>query len=214
MISLDDDTRDALAETFNMALGEASAQFADMVGEEIELSVPMVELVSRESLVARLVDSDGLGARTALCRITQSFRSRESDIETQAVLLFPEQGSLEIVRRMLGDLHGELGGLNEIEQDALGEIGNIMINSCMNSLAHVFDREMMGTLPEVRTGVARELFTGPGMGENDAVLLARISMRMANRRIAGHVLFIMDLRSLQISVRQIRSFFGLPLVDA
>lgn len=214
MIELDEDTRDALAETFNMALGEASAQFAELVGEEIELSVPVVDLVPRENLVARLVDSDGLGPRTALCRIAQTFRSRQADLDTQAVLIFTEQGSLEIVRRLLGDAHAEVEGLNEIEQDALGEIGNIVINSCMNSLAHIFDREMVGTLPDVRTGMAGDLFGRAESAGHSATLFARISMRMSSRRISGHVLFIMDLRSLQIGVRQIRQFFGLPLVNA
>ena len=34
---------DALAETFNMSLGEAAAIFSQIVSEEIKLSVPIVE---------------------------------------------------------------------------------------------------------------------------------------------------------------------------
>jgi chemotaxis protein CheC len=209
MIELDDDIRDALAETFNMALGEASVQFAELVNEEIELSVPQVELVSRATLVQR-IDSDAAtdDEHAALCRIAQDFSSDQSDIDTRAILLFPEKGSLEIVRRMLGDTGISDERLNELEQDALGEIGNIIINSCMNSLAHVFDREMSGTLPEVRVGPSNELFAALP-GDETAVLLARIGMRMATRRISGHVIFMMDMASLQVSIQQIRQFFGM-----
>ena len=142
-----------------------------------------------------------------LCRIAQDFSSVQADISTRAVLLFPERSSLEIVRRMLGDEVSE-DKINEIEADALGEIGNIIINSCMNSLAHIFGREMTGTLPDVRTGKAEELF-GREEGDESAVLLARIGMRMATRRISGHVIFMMDMQSLQVSIQQIRQFFGI-----
>ena len=211
-LTLDDDMRDALAETFNMALGEASAQFAELVNEEIELSVPSVELVHRRELVAHIDGPDSGLERTPLCRIAQDFRSLQSDIDTHAVLLFPERGSLEIVRRMLGDDVSD-ERLNELEQDALGEIGNIIINSCMNSLAHIFDREMTGSLPDVRTGLACDLFA-PGDGDDGAVLLARIGMRMATRRISGHVIFMMDMNSLQVSIQQIRQFFGIASAEA
>lgn len=205
-LELDEELRDALGETFNMALGEASVQFAELVNEEIELTVPMVELVPRGALVARIEDNGYGGERTTLCRIAQDFTSVQSDISTRAVLLFPERGSLEIVRRMLGDEISD-EKINEIEADALGEIGNIIINSCMNSLAHIFGREMTGSLPDVRTGLAEDLF-GADDTRQGAVLLARIGMRMATRRISGHVIFMMDMQSLQVSIQQIRQFFG------
>ncbi len=207
MIDLDEDIRDALAETFNMALGEASVQFAELVQEEIELAVPQVQLVPRHALLAHLEADSPSTDNASLCRIAQHFQSRSSDIATEAVLLFPERGSLEIVRQMLGDDISD-ERLNEIEQDALGEIGNIIINSCMNSLAHIFDREMTGSLPEVRTGSAAELF-GATPVQDGAVLLAHIRMRMATKRITGQVIFIMDVASLQVSIQQIRQFFGL-----
>jgi chemotaxis protein CheC len=222
MIGLDDNIRDALAETFNIALGDAAAQFAEIVNEEIELSVPHVELVEHHLLVSRIEASNEDGARGDLCRISQNFQSNQGDITTQAILLFPERGSLEIVRRMLGDTVSA-ESLNELEQDALGEIGNIIINGCMNSLAHIFDREMTGTLPEVHTGVAHDLFGAQALNSlqrdarvgrsQNAVLLARIGMRMASRSISGHVVFMMDLPSLQKSIEQIQRFFGMA-VDA
>jgi len=207
MIELDEEIRDALAETFNIALGEASAVFAELVQQEIDLSVPCVHLVPRQALAQHIDDRDEGGQREALCRIAQDFKSDRGDIQTQAVLVFPEKGSLEVVRQMLGDTFSA-ERINEIEQDALAEIGNIIINSCMNSLAEIFDREMLGALPDVRTGMATELFAQKD-GDAEAVLLASIGMRMAAHHISGNVIFMMDMPSLQVSMQQIRRFFGL-----
>ena len=198
---------DALSEAFNLALGEAAATFASLVREEIELSAPTVEIISREALSTRLEKAQSDNHSNRLCSIDQRFHSADG-FDSEALLLFPEQGSLEIVRRMLGDSSPSAEQISELEQDALAEVGNIIINSCMNSLAHIFGREMTGTLPDVRTGKAEELF-GREEGDESAVLLARIGMRMATRRISGHVIFMMDMQSLQVSIQQIRQFFGI-----
>jgi chemotaxis protein CheC len=46
--------KDALAEAFNVALGAASATFAEVVQTEVQMSVPAVDLLTREELIARL----------------------------------------------------------------------------------------------------------------------------------------------------------------
>lgn len=218
MITLDDETLDALAETFNLALGEASVQFAELVQQEIELSVPEVDIVPLKGLASALQRChSACGPGTApqpLCRIAQSFRSTQSDIRADAMLVFPEKASLEIVRQMLGSSDAA-EHVTEIEQDALAEIGNIIINSCMNSLAHIYGREMLGSLPDVRTGRTDDLFRPRGLSSADdhPVLLARIDMRMSAQQMHGTVVFIMDAASLQVSLQQIRRFFGLDAVQ-
>lgn len=205
MIHLDDDTRDALAEAFNLALGEAAASFAEIVQEEIQMTVPVVQLLPRTELVQHLQGLPREGASSKLCSIAQRFDRQQGGLSTEAILLFPEHGSLEIVRRMLGDSSPAAEQISELEQDALAEVGNIIINSCMNSLAHIFDAEMIGTLPGVRSAEPQDLFADhPG---NEMVLMARIGMNMLTQQISGYVLFLMELSALETSIERIRSFF-------
>ncbi len=214
MIHLDEDTSDALAEAFNLALGEAAASFAEIVQEEIVMTVPVVELLPRTELVSRLqlLPREGSSPGGKLCSIAQRFDRQQGGLSTEAILLFPEHGSLEIVRRMLGDSSPAAEQISELEQDALAEVGNIIINSCMNSLAQIFGAEMIGTLPGVRSAEPDELFAGhPG---NEMVLMARIGMTMLAQQIGGYVLFLMELPALQESLEQIRSFFALDAEPA
>jgi chemotaxis protein CheC len=210
MIDLDDDARDALAEAFNLALGEAAASFAEIVQDEIVMSVPVVELMHRRDLVERLRHmphpSEGSGK---LCSIAQHFDGADGLLGTEAMLLFPERGSLEIVRCMLGESSPAAEQISELEQDALAEVGNIIINSCMNSLAMIFDTEMIGTLPGVRAAEPDDLFTH--MPDSDTVLVARIGMCMQSHKINGFVLFLMNIASLTRSVERIRTYFGLAV---
>ncbi|MCV2359168.1 chemotaxis protein CheC [Paucibacter sp. TC2R-5] len=199
--------RDALAEAFNLALGEAASSFADIVNEEVHVSVPEVEILTRQQLVERLAGLPSADSNPALCSISQSFHSADTQLATETLLLFPERGGLEIVRRMLGDTGTPLEHVSELEQDALGEIGNIIINSCMSSLAGIFKTEMIGTLPSVERVLPLELFGQQSQG--DIVLVARIGMRMSSQDVTGFVLFLMDLPSLETVISLIQRFFGL-----
>ena len=214
MIHLDEDTSDALAEAFNLALGEAAASFAEIVQEEIVMTVPVVELLPRTELVSRLqlLPREGSSPGGKLCSIAQRFDRQQGGLSTEAILLFPEHGSLEIVRRMLGDSSPSAEQISELEQDALAEVGNIIINSCMNSLAQIFGTEMIGTLPGERSAQPDELFAGhPG---SEMVLMARIGMNMLTQQISGYVLFVMEMSALQTGIEQIRNFFALDAQPA
>lgn len=204
MISLNALEVDALAEIFNLSLGEASATFSEIVQEEIHLSVPSVEILSREELIGRLEAIPRNANNNKLCSIAQHFES-DKGFETEALLLFPERGSLEIVRRMLGDNASMIEHLSELEQDALGEVGNIIINSCMSSLANLFTIRMNGTLPDVKTHSAREMFLAHD--DSEVILVAQIGMTMRSYDITGYVLFIMDLNSMSGFMKQVRHYF-------
>jgi len=206
-VELSELERDALAEAFNLSLGQAAASFADIVNEEIQVSVPQVEIILRQELMLRLGSAGQPDQDESLCAISQTFRSADEQIAAEALLLFPERGGLEIVRRMLGESSTPLEQITELEQDALGEIGNIIINACMNSLSDVFDVEMVGTLPSVSRFDLQELFDDKD--GNMHVLVAQIGMRLSTQDITGHMLILMDLPSLRSVIDRIQVFFGL-----
>lgn len=199
--------RDALGEAFNMALGEAAASFADLVQEEITLTVPSVEVISRQELSDRLQRADMPGLSEQLCAISQDFQAQDASLNAEALLLFGEAGGLEIVRRMLGEHDMPLEQITELEQDALGEVGNIIINSCINTLSGIFSTELIGTLPRVQQVSAGELFDAHRGGE--VVLVVRIGMGLRSQDVTGYVVFLMDMPSLEHVVARVRRYFGL-----
>lgn len=192
---------DALAETFNLSLGEAAAMFSEMVREDIIISVPTVEILSRALLVQQL-NAQG---KDRLCAIKQRYEST-SDFTTNTLLLFPEQGTLELVRKMLGD-STPIEHITELEQDTLAEIGNIIMNGCMGSLANLFNNRMTGTLPNVSVSDTSEVLDSYDL--NELFLVARISMSLSSKNISGLVLFIMDVNSIHSFMGEVRKAFQL-----
>ena len=95
---LSDIERDALAEIANIGVSRAATSLRQMVGEEVLLSVPAVNIVSREAASA-LVEK---GGNPKLVAVQQLFSGPFSG---RALLIFPQDQSLELVRSIVGDEH-------------------------------------------------------------------------------------------------------------
>ena len=119
---LTDIEQDALAEIANMGVSRAANSLRQMVGEQVLLSVPAVKIVTRQA-ASKLVERNNA---KKLVAVQQSF---EGPFAGRALLIFPEAQSLELVRSIVGDEHS-LEDVIDLEQEALAETGNIILNGC------------------------------------------------------------------------------------
>ena len=146
--------QDALAEIANMGVSRAANSLRQMVGEEVLLSVPSVKIVSREA-ASKLVERENA---KKLVAVQQTF---EGPFAGKALLIFPEAQSLELVRSIVGDQH-TLEDVIDLEQEALAETGNIILNGCLATIANVLNRTMRMSLPSIVRGDGATLFEVQG----------------------------------------------------
>jgi len=186
-VSLNELQRDALGEIFNIGVGRAAASLSQIVSDEVLLSAPEVMVVHREQAAKVL-----LGAElNQFSTVSQSF---SGPFDAQAMLVFPESNALEIVRLMVGP-HMSIEELSEFEQEAMCEIGNIILNACMSSLADIFHIRFESTLPLHRFGDTYNLPILDG-DEEQMVLLLQVDMIISQQRIQGHILFLLSVPSM------------------
>src|ERR1700733_3888346 len=117
---LDEMEVDALTELVNIGVSRAAVSMRALVGEQVILTVPSVAIRTRAQAADLLTErkSDVL---VAVCQaFAGSFTGR-------AMLIFPETNSLELVRAVAGR-QLSLEDIVELEQEALAEIGNIVLN--------------------------------------------------------------------------------------
>ena len=180
---------DALTELVNLGVSKAAANLREMVGAQVHLSVPTVELVTRGRAIAILAERES----TNLVAVHQVF---EGDIGGRALLIFPETKSLELVRAITGgDL--PLEDIIELEQEALAETGNVLLNSCLATIANMLHRSLKMSLPEVLRGNAATFFSvAPQPEAGDVVMFLYITFAVRERDISGYIAMIMDMPSL------------------
>jgi len=189
-ISLAELERDALTEIVNIGVSRAASSLRKMIGDQVLLSVPSIEVVS-QNRAARLISEREV---SDLVAVRQDFAGPFSG---RALLIFPETNSLELVRAVTG---GELTPQEvlEMEGEALSETGNVILNACLATMANMLQRSLTMTIPEVLRGTSAHLFevdpAGPGGG---LVLFLYIDFAVRSRDIRGYIAMIMDIPSLE-----------------
>lgn len=188
-IDLSELEHDALTELVNIGVSRAAASLRGMVGRQVLLSVPSMEVVSRAAAAALIRERE----TGPLVAVRQDFNGA---FNGQALLIFPAQNSLELVRSVTAD---ELSpeGVADIEQEALAETGNVVLNSCLATMANMLERPLQMSLPEVIRGEGARFFDlGSGRGDQGVVLFLYINFAISERDIRGYIAMLMDLPSM------------------
>lgn len=203
MFQLSELEHDALVEVFNIGVGQAAAAMSSIVSEPVSMSVPSISFLSR-SEAAQLLSGVRRGSNERICGVSQHF---DGAFHTEAILMFPEDKSLEIVRLMVGE-SVPLQVLSEMEQEAMSEIGNIILNSCVGTLANIFQQELHGSLPVYHVGTSDEILSASGQRADTVVLMLHIDFILEKHQIHGYVAFILDVSALHDLKEQINLYLA------
>lgn len=185
--SLSADEHDLLQELFNIGVGHAAASLSRLVNQEVTLSVPIIEFRSREGM------SRELGGDRPICSVRQEM---EGPFSADSMLLFSDENSLRVVRMMLGtQLSNET--LAELQQEALSEIGNIVLNACIGAMSNAVGDGFTVGLPSFDVARPNELLRVTAATVDDVVLSIRIQMILAESQVTGYLAFILGDLSLE-----------------
>jgi len=187
VVQLSELQNDALGEIFNIGVGRAASSLSQMVNDEVLLTAPRVMIVDREGATRILLGN----ALRQFSTVSQRF---SGPFDADAMLVFPEANALEIVRLMVGP-HMSIEELSEYEQEAMCEVGNIILNACMSSLADILHISFDSTLPQHRYGDTESIPVLEG-DEEHLVLLLQVDMIISQHHIQGHILFLLSVSSM------------------
>jgi chemotaxis protein CheC len=185
-----EDDLDVLTEVITIGVGRAAAAFSDLVGTRVELTVPTVRW-GRSALESSALS----GQQPSGAVISQCFAG---EVAGEASLVFPPEGALVLGRLILGndetlsDLDVEVGGV-------LLEIGNIVLNGVMGSLANCIAGSLTYSIPELSV-------TDNGLLRLDPVqmLIADVEFCVSDRKISGSFVIMFTWGSVHTVVHRSR----------
>jgi chemotaxis protein CheC len=195
---------DALTELVNIGVSRAAASLRQMVGRQVVLSVPSIEVTSRRTAAALMTERE-LGP---LVTVSQTFTGGFSG---RAMLIFPEANSLALARAVTGDdLAPE--ELQDFEDEALRETGNVVLSNCLATMANMLRYPLEMSIPAVAREEASGLF-GDDLGSTGgAVLFLYINFAVSDHDIRGYIALLMDLPSLA-ALRSVVSDFIVRVLE-
>ena len=202
MSALTDIEIDALTEIFNVGAGRAALSLSEIVGDEVQLSVPALDV-----LRTREIDEHVLAlASPRFAAVSQIF---DGPFDAEAVLLFAEAHALEIVRDMMGSQMA-LEDLAEFEQEAMCELGNIILNACLSAMADMLGITLNSSLPEYRVSSPQEISMRLAADESGDtyVLVLHIDLLIEKHQTSGHLIFLLSSTSLNKLVTHIQRYLN------
>jgi chemotaxis protein CheC len=190
--------QDALTEVFNMGIGRAASALNKMVADEVHLNVPEVIIIPHKQAADYILSRvDG--------KVTAIRQQVEGDFSGNALLLFPSRNSLQLVRTLLRD-QVPLSSLTELEQEALLEVGNVMLNACFGTITNLLQLKVKISLPVLEQGEVSDVVKLSG-GDSWALML-QVHFSLPTQDISGFVSFILDVISMQHLKQSLQRFVG------
>ena len=112
----------------------------------------------------------------------------------RALLIFPESSSLELVRVVVGT-QLPLEDIVNLEDEALAETGNIILNSWVATIANLLKSGLKMSLPTVVRGDSSQMFKSDE--SQSLVLFLHIKFEISTKEIRGYVALLMDIPSVE-----------------
>jgi len=191
-LAFTDIQEDAIVELVNMGIGKAAEALSQIIHDEVHLSVPHIEFVHHNDLLdyIKKIDNETPSA------IMQKF---VGDFTGNATLIFPESSGMSLVRQMLkGKVNDE--NIGALEEEALMEIGNIILNACFGQLGNLLSTDLDGGLPDYLRSSPEEILnrteTAADVVDDGQTMLLQVDFSLDDNKTKGVVMFTMNVDSL------------------
>lgn len=198
MTNLSEIEQDALTEIANLAVGRSAGVLNEMIGQEVTLSVPKVSILNQEELCGNVEELEGRD----LTLVQQGF---DGPLSGLASIAFPERKSLELVRLLLGE-EMSLEEIAELEQEALQEMGNVILNSFLGTFGNEFGVTIATEIPSFYKDVGTRRLFG-GMTTQDAsVIFVHVDFRVKQRNIDGYLILAVSVPTMQKLTKLLKDY--------
>lgn len=203
-VVLDEFETDAIGELLNVAVAKSAVALSRMVGRTVTMSVPVVRMLDHDEALANI---DG-GRPSSLIAVGEQFSGPFSG---SALLVFPEARSLRLVQAIVGE-QMPLEDIVELAEEALLEVGNVILNSCLSGMANMLKCRIEATLPACYQGTGEQIFRRTIRDSHDgSILFMSIDFSIRNQDVGGYIVLILDLNAIT-NIREALSSYAANLV--
>lgn len=186
---------DILQELINIGVGRAAGMLNQMVNTHIQLQVPVLRVLTAEQLMDMYANR-----KDSLFSAVQMHFS--GGFSGMSALVFPPESASKLVAVILDK--EAMTGDEALRCGTLQEVGNIVLNGVMGSIANMLKEPLRYTSPDfVEADLSGILGEDSGM-----ILVARTQFSMKDHLIEGEVLILFSLSSFDSLLAAIDGLVG------
>lgn len=192
---------DALREVANIGAGHAATALSQMIGGRIMISVPRITMTPLEEVPRQLTDPEEPIAAVLMHML--------GDLTGRTLLIFPTPTAKRLAELMLRRPINVDEDLNDLEQSAVKECGNILSAAYMNALSEFMGMMLLPSPPSLAVDMWSAVVTTAHlqfMTEPSLVVCveSEFFMQESTERLRGLFLLLPDPASLHAILRAVR----------
>jgi chemotaxis protein CheC len=150
-MQLTEDQIDALGELFNMGVGKGADALNQMLGCQIKIRVPQIQLLTLKDLEKQ---NPNFGPKNVFT-VNLDFKGSMAGNTT---LAYPPQSAQNLVSTLTGEEPGS-PELDSVTVETLSEVGNIIINSVMGSITNFTEQRLDYSVPHCAEDTLHKLIS-------------------------------------------------------
>lgn len=191
MVVLGEIEADAAVEVINVAVSRAAVSLSRLAGSAVQLSVPQLRFLQRDAALEELT----CAVPGRMVGVVEQF---SGPFAGSALLIFPESNSLRLVQTIVGD-RMPLEEIPDMAEEAIIEVGNVLLNSCLAGMANLLKCRIEVTLPHCHCGTGPHLFSQAmrPLDPGDTIILMSIDFLLKERDVRGFILLALDMQAVQ-----------------
>jgi chemotaxis protein CheC len=197
-MKLTEDQIDALGELFNMGVGKGADALNQMLGCQIKIRVPKVQLLTLKDLEQQTQNFEPKNVST----VNLDFKG---SMTGNTMLAFPPQSAQNLVSALTGEEPGS-PELDSVTVETLSEVGNIIINSVMGSITNFTEQRLDYSVPHYAEDTIQKLISNHISSAEYSILEAKAHFSVENLEIEGEIVLIFGVGSLQILLEAIDTY--------
>ncbi len=202
--SLNELELDALKEMMNIGFGRAAGELSDILGTQVALAVPQIEVMRFDEIDKYLFST--MKEETGYNVIRQFFIG---NFEGRSLLLLPySQGKL-FFSCFCDSLEYDSGiDIDLLEKETLLEIGNIIIGACVGKIAELLKDRVKFSPPSFIRIKADQILPDENAGEEKFVLSFKTVFQFEHQNVSGYLFLIIDYGTAKWLKDAISDFLG------
>ncbi len=192
---------DVLKEIGNIGAGNAMTALSQMLNCKVDMRVPQVKLLEFSEVGVLMGGEEQI--------MVGVFLAVEGDITGSMMFLVEQKSAKHLINKVMMGMGSPGESLDEMEQSAMKEVGNIITGAYLNSLSMLTNLKIYPSPPELTIDMAGAILSVPAiefgiLGDN--ILLIQ-SQFFDETEIDGYFILIPDLDSYS----KILSSLGMPI---
>jgi chemotaxis protein CheC len=184
-----------MSEIVNIGMGLAASQLNQLISSKVSLQAPTVEILSQEDLMKML----GAFANKDILSVNMGL---SGDVAGRANLLFMPEGASKLVSLLT---HQPLDSpdLDSLKMEVLNEVGNILINSVVGSLANVCHIRLNYSMPRYKEGTLDDILSSEE--KFGKVVIVHTAFSIMEHLIEGKMLLMFHLETMENLIRSLEN---------